>query len=126
MVRGAFTLAFALVPWYWLALSLWGLEAGFASLFNIQTGSLRQAIVPNHLLGRVMSIAGVLAWSAIPLGALLGGVVIQATHNVVLVYAAIGGLTILIPAVFALTPLGHAEEYIPREKVLPSPESTAI
>ena len=34
----------------------------------MRTGSLRQAIVPNHLLGRVMTIAGVLAWSAIPVG----------------------------------------------------------
>jgi hypothetical protein len=30
-------------------------------------------IVPNHLLDRVMSIVGVLAWSAIPLGAMVGG-----------------------------------------------------
>jgi hypothetical protein len=36
--------------------------------FNSNTASLRQQIVPNHLLGRVMSIAGVLAWSAIPSG----------------------------------------------------------
>jgi MFS family permease len=120
MVGGAFTVAFALVPWYWVALPLLALEQGFLSLFNIQTGSLRQAIVPNHLLGRVMSIAGVLAWSAIPLGALLGGVAIQLTHNVVLVYAAIGVLTVLIPLIFAFTPLGHAEEYIPQEQVLPA------
>jgi MFS family permease len=126
MMSGAFTVAFALVPWYWVALPLWGLEAGFGSLFNIQTGSLRQAIVPNHLLGRVMSIAGVLAWSAIPLGALLGGAIIEVTHNVELVYAAIGCLTILIPVVFAFTPLGHADEYIPTEVVSPPAEEVAV
>jgi MFS family permease len=120
MVGGAFTVAFALAPWYWVALPLLALEQGFLSLFNIQTGSLRQAIVPNHLLGRVMSIAGVLAWSAIPLGALLGGFAIQVTHNVVLVYAAIGVLTVLIPLLFAFTPLGHAEDYIAGESVLPA------
>ena len=87
--------------------------AGLGMLFNINTGSLRQAIVPNHLLGRVISIAGVLAWSAIPLGTLLGGLAIAWTGNVALVYAVIGVLTVIIPLLFALTPLGHAERYMP-------------
>ena len=82
-------------------------------MFNINTGILRQAIVPNHLLGRVISIAGVLAWSAIPLGTLLGGLAITWTGDVALVYAVIGVLTGIIPLLFALTPLGHAERYIP-------------
>ena len=30
-----------------------------------------------------------------------------------LVYAAIGVLTVIIPLLFALTPLGHAERYMP-------------
>ena len=55
-----------------------GLASGLGILFNINTGSLRQAIVPNHMLGRVISVAGVLAWSAIPVGTFLGGVAIQA------------------------------------------------
>jgi predicted Co/Zn/Cd cation transporter (cation efflux family) len=71
--------------------------------------------VPNHLLGRVISIAGVLAWSAIPLGALLGGLAITWTGNVALVYAVIGVLTVIIPLLFALTPLGHAERYMPAD-----------
>jgi MFS family permease len=113
-ISGALTFLFALIPWFWVALPIWGLEAGVASLFNIQTGSLRQAIVPNHLLGRVMSIAGVLAWSAIPLGALLGGVAIQKTGSPELVYAVIGVITCAIPLVFFFTPLGHADQYLPK------------
>jgi len=77
---------------------------------------LRQAIVPNHMLGRVISIASVLAWSAIPLGSLLGGFAIAWTQNVALVYAVIGVLTFLIPFAFSFTALGHAERYIPAEK----------
>ena len=69
--------------------------------------------MPNHLLGRVLSIAGVLAWSAIPLGTLLGGLAITWTGNVALVYAVSGVLTAIIPLLFALTPLGHAERYMP-------------
>jgi MFS family permease len=42
-------------------------------VWNILTTSLRQSIVPDRLLGRVNSAHRFLAWGAIPLGALLGG-----------------------------------------------------
>lgn len=113
MLEGLVTLVFALTHWYWIALPLWALASGLGILFNINTGSLRQAIVPNHMLGRVMSIAGVLAWSAIPVGAFVGGLLIESTKNVALVYAAIGALVFLIPLAFSFTPLGHAERYLP-------------
>ena len=77
------------------------------------SGSFRQAIVPNHLLGRIISIASVLAWSAIPLGSLLGGYAVRWTGSVAAVYAAIGMLQCLIAAWFFLrSPLGHAEDYL--------------
>ena len=116
MVSGVLTLIFALAPWFWLAVPLLALSSGAGSLFNINTGSLRQAIVPNHMLGRVISIASVLAWSAIPLGTLLGGAAIEWTENVALVYAVIGVMTFLIPLAFSFTALGHAERYVPKEE----------
>lgn len=113
MLNGLLTIALAFTQYYWAALALVAINSGLGILFNINTGSLRQAIVPNEMLGRVISIAGVLAWSAIPVGAFLGGLAIERTHNVVLVYAVIGVLTFLIPLFFSFTPLGHAERYIP-------------
>ncbi len=113
MLSGLCTVAMALVSWYPLALLCWGLAAGLGILFNINTGSLRQAIVPNHMLGRVISVAGVLAWSAIPVGTLLGGVAIQVTGNVALIYGIIGAITIVIPLSFSFTALGHADSYLP-------------
>ena len=121
MLSGLLTFVFAQTTSYWLALPLWTAIEGLAILFNINTSSLRQAIVPNHLLGRVISIAGVLAWSAIPLGTLLGGWLIERTGNVALVFAAIGVLTFLIPLAFAFTALGRAEQYLPREEAQPAP-----
>jgi MFS family permease len=112
MLGGALTIVFAVVPYYWLAVLLWAVISGLGTLFNINTGSLRQAIVPNHLLGRVISVAMVLAWSAVPVGAFVGGLAIEWTHDVVLVYVVIGALTVLIPLAFSFTPLGHAERYI--------------
>jgi hypothetical protein len=104
---------FAGVRSYWIALPLWAAAGGLGILFNINTGSLRQAIVPNQLLGRVLSIAGVLAWSAIPAGALVGGWVISVTGNVALVYGVIGIITICIAVFFRLfTALGDAQRYV--------------
>jgi MFS family permease len=116
MVEGLLTVVLSLTPWYWVALPLWALMSGFGILFNINTSSLRQAIVPNHMLGRVISIASVLAWSAIPLGSLAGGFAIEQTKNVALVYGVIGVLSFLIPLAFSFTALGHAERYLPREE----------
>ncbi len=115
-ISGILNIAFAYTTNLYAALVLWALFSGLGILFNINTGSLRQTIVPNELLGRVMTIAGVLAWSAIPVGAFLGGYLIEQTNDVVLVYAAIGVITILIPLVFAFTALGRAERYLPKVK----------
>ena len=122
MLYGILTFVFAWTEAYWLALPLWAAISGLGLFFNINTISLRQEIVPSHMLGRVVSIAGVLAWSAIPVGTLLGGWAIEATGDVALVYAAIGVLTFLIAFSFRFTALGHAEDYI-EQPATPAPES---
>src|SRR4051794_18145730 len=45
--------------------------------FNVVFGSIRQRIVPNYLLGRVMASFRVISWGSLPIGALLGGIVAQ-------------------------------------------------
>lgn len=117
MLMGACLVVFAGMTWYWAALPLWAAASGLGILFNINTGSLRQAIVPNQLLSRVMSIASVLAWSAIPAGALVGGWVVNATDNVAAVYGVIGILIICIAAFFRFfTALGDAQRYVDERK----------
>jgi MFS family permease len=113
MLMGACLVVFAGMRWYWAALPLWAASSGLGILFNINTGALRQAIVPNHLLSRVMSIASVLAWSAIPAGALVAGWVVSTTDNVAAVYGVIGILIICIAAFFRVfTALGDAQRYV--------------
>jgi MFS family permease len=52
---------------------------GFAvAMWNVVTVSLRQQIVPSHLLGRVNSVYRMLGWGLMPLGALAGGFVAHA------------------------------------------------
>ena len=110
---GLLTVVLAATSWYWAALVLWGAISGLGIFFNINTGSLRQQIVPNHLLGRVISIAGVLAWSAIPVGALAGGWAVERSGSVALVYGVIGALVALLAIAFSFGPLGHADRYLP-------------
>ena len=113
MLSGLLTVALAYTTSLWLAVVLWAFVSGLGILFNINTGSLRQAIVPNQMLGRVISIAMVLAWSANPIGALAGGFLIERTGDVRLIYAVIGLLTFLIALAFRVaSPLGHAERYL--------------
>jgi MFS family permease len=113
MLSGLLTVALAYTSSLWVAVVLWGVSSGLGILFNINTGSLRQAIVPNQMLGRVISIAMVLAWSANPIGALAGGLLIERTGDVRLVYAVIGFATFLIALAFRVaSPLGHAERYL--------------
>jgi MFS family permease len=113
MLMGALEILFAGMTSFAPALLLWAGASGLGILFNINTASLRQAIVPNYMLARIMSIASVLAWSAIPAGALIGGWVVKATGNVALVYGVIGILNICIAAFFRFfTALGDAQRYV--------------
>ena len=81
-------------------------------LFQINTNSLWQAIVPGRLLGRVQSVVNVLSWSAIPLGTFVGGLVIEQTQNVAVVYGTIGVLIFVAALIFSFTALGRAERFL--------------
>lgn len=116
MLHGLFIAAFAAAPWYWAALPLWSLSTGVEALFNIATASLVQAIIPDHLMGRVISVLRVLAWSAIPLGTALGGLVIERTGQVDVVYAVIGGLILCVALAFTFTPLGRVDLLTPTDR----------
>ncbi len=112
IISGLAVTAMALIGSYPAALVLWAASSGFGLLLNINTSSLRQAIVPDEMYGRVVSIAQVLAWSAIPLGALAGAAAIQLSGSVADVYAVAGALTALIALLFAFSPVAHGDRYL--------------
>ncbi len=116
MLEGVLIVLLASTRGYWVGVLLWALMWGLVVLFNINSNSLLQAIVPNRLLGRVQSVVNVLSWSAIPLGTLIGGVAIEQTQDVALVYRAIGVIIFLTALAFSFTALGNAERYLPQEK----------
>jgi MFS family permease len=112
VLAGLTMTAMALAGSYAAALVLWAASSGFGMLLNINTVALRQAIVPPRLYGRVVSVAQVLAWSAIPLGSLAGAAAINLSGSVVGVYAVIGGLIAAIALAFAFSPVAHGDRYL--------------
>lgn len=55
---------------------LFTIEALLGILWNVITVSLRQTIIPAHLLGRVNSVYRFFAWGMMPVGAAIGGLVV--------------------------------------------------
>jgi predicted MFS family arabinose efflux permease len=124
VIDGLSVTAMALIGSYPAALVLWAAASGFGLLLNINTTALRQAIVPDEMYGRVISVAQVLAWSAIPLGALAGAAAIQLSGNVADVYAVTGALTALIALSFAFSSVAHGDRYL-AEAAGPAPTGDA-
>lgn len=58
----------------WVLTAFW---VFFSVLWNVVTVSLRQSVVPPHLLGRVNSVYRFFGWGSIPLGSLLGGAIVS-------------------------------------------------
>lgn len=61
--------------WY-LAWIFIAIETFTGVLWNVVTVSLRQSLIPSHLLGRVNSVYRFFAWGTIPIGTLLGGTLV--------------------------------------------------
>jgi MFS family permease len=116
MLQGVLTVLLASTHSYWVGVLLWAVMWGLVVLLDINSNSLWQMIVPNRLLGRVQSVVNVLSWSTIPLGTFIGGVAIQLTQDVALVYRAIGIIIFLAALAFSFTALGHAERYLPQRE----------
>ena len=61
-----------------VAAALLAVQGFSVTMWNVVTVSLRQRIVPGHLLGRVNSVYRMLGWGLMPVGALAGGFVAHA------------------------------------------------
>jgi MFS family permease len=68
--------AIAVVPSVPLVFAAFVLVALVGVAWNVVTVALRQTIVPDALLGRVNSVYRFFGWGMIPIGSLLGGVLV--------------------------------------------------
>ena len=71
---GITTTIIILVPNVYIVGFMLALISFVGVIWSVITVSIRQTLVPSNLLGRINSIYRVLSWGAIPLGALLGGI----------------------------------------------------
>ncbi|GGM57426.1 MFS transporter [Dactylosporangium sucinum] len=90
----------------YVAGAAWALSGWAILLWNVIYGSLRQRLTPDPLLGRTIGIYRVVAWGAMPLGALVGGV-LAGIGGLRAPFLAAGVLTLAI-SVYAVLRLTNA------------------
>jgi MFS family permease len=78
LVDAAAFVGIGLAPGPLVVAALLAAQGFSVAMWNVVTVSLRQRVVPGHLLGRVNSVYRMLGWGLMPLGALAGGFVAHA------------------------------------------------
>ncbi|CAJ6328320.1 major facilitator family transporter [Burkholderia pseudomallei] len=81
-------------PSFWLAASSFFLLGAGPILWSVASTTLRQAITPPAMLGRVCAINGTATYGARPLGALVGAVVAARFGIDACIWASVGGFVI--------------------------------
>jgi MFS family permease len=110
ILGGVLTVVLGASDVFVVALVAWALFSGASLFFNVNTASLRQQIAPPELLGRVLTIAQVSAWSLSSVGVLVGAWAIEDTGSVATVFVVSGVLQVVIAAGFwAFSSLGRGE-----------------
>jgi len=85
-----------------------------AVIYNVNQVSLRQAITPDRMLGRMNATMRFIVWGTIPIGAVIGGVLggvigLQATIWVGAIGSFLGFLPVLLSPVRALREIPPSE-----------------
>ncbi|MGZ7149362.1 MFS transporter [Bacillus sp. BC08] len=100
LFTGAIGLTFALWSTYWFAPGIaFGIAMTCNIAWNIIVATVRQETVPSNMQGRVLGFSRVLTRLAMPLGALVGGII--SAYNPVLVFA-LAAFTKLLEVFIAL------------------------
>jgi MFS family permease len=100
--------------------ALFGVSAAGVMIWNVLTMSLRQALIPQHLFGRVQGAYRTLVWGAISVGAIAGGLLAHAI-GIRSVFV-VGGAGLFVCAFF-LARLVHIYKDQLVDEPLPSGES---
>lgn len=85
--------------------AVWAVLYGLGSVNPVAWFTLRQRIVPDELLGRVVATTRMLAFSSIPVSALAAGIIENSFHSFYLVIASGALLRLLIAGLARLSPL---------------------
>jgi MFS family permease len=83
----------------------WAIVTVLGTINAITWFTLRQRVVPQHLLGRVVALTRLIAFAAIPIAASIGGLIMNATQNIYLIIALAAVIRIAVGSIGFLTPL---------------------
>ncbi|MDR2008067.1 MAG: MFS transporter [Alphaproteobacteria bacterium] len=108
---GIFMFALMLADNYILLGAIWGLVSFFGAVNVVAFFTLRQKVVPSEILGRSVAITRMISYASIPLAAILGGMTLNATNNVILIIVIAASVRILMGILAIFTPLfkSHAK-----------------
>lgn len=73
---GITSLVIGFSGWWPVVWLMFAIYMGLGTVWNVITVSLRQTIIPDELLGRVNSVYRFFAWGMIPIGSLIGGLMV--------------------------------------------------
>jgi predicted MFS family arabinose efflux permease len=91
VLTGVTTAAMGFTSNGYVGATAFGISAIGVMFWNVLTMSLRQALIPHYLFGRVQGAYRTLVWGCIPVGALVGGLIANAASiSAVLVVAGVG------------------------------------
>ncbi|MDN4479615.1 MFS transporter [Demequina muriae] len=101
-----------LAPNAWVAVLAYSASAYGIAMWNVPWGSLRQSIIPGHMLGRVLGAARTVTWGLMPVATMLGGWV--ARVDLQLPYL-IGGAGTVLVSLIAGRLLLSADAHMPAD-----------
>jgi MFS family permease len=80
-INAAASLVVGVSSWWPVVMVAWAVGSTLGATWNVITVSLRQAIIPSHLLGRVNSVYRFFGWGMMPIGAAIGGVTVTVVSH---------------------------------------------
>ena len=83
---------------------IWTISSAIQSIIIVTFFTLRQKIVPNEIIGRVVGVTRLVAYLSIPLSAITGGLIMKYINNFYLI-SLIGGAIIFFTGVLYYKPL---------------------
>jgi MFS family permease len=104
--------AVAAAPNIWVAVVAYAAGAAGVSMWNVPWGSLRQAIIPAPILGRVLGAMRTITWGLIPVATVLGGVLGRVDLALPFLVGGVGSLAVVLVRARLLL---SADEHFPAE-----------
>ena len=101
------TAALSLTHNGFVAAGLFGLVSAGVMTWNVLTMSLRQTLIPEALFGRVQGAYRTLVWGLIPLGAIVGCVLLADQLGLRSVFAISGALLLVLAMALGVLLLKH-------------------